>query len=114
MSGFRRRRIFAGFHDAATAAACGGAFALPHPGGGAYPCRLFEMHWWTARMPPVAPVRPPTTAMTDDAMPTGSGVDKDATADDDPGAAGTHGPPEEPLQLGARSWWRVLVRTVRE
>jgi membrane protein len=28
--------------------------------------------------------------------------------------AGTHGPPDEPSELGARSWWRVLVRTVRE
>jgi len=32
----------------------------------------------------------------------------------EPGRAGTHGPPEEPSQLGIRSWWRVLVRTVRE
>jgi membrane protein len=30
------------------------------------------------------------------------------------GTAGTYGPPEEPLDLGARSWWRVLVRTILE
>jgi len=41
-------------------------------------------------------------------------TNKDRTADDEPGAAGTHGPPEEPFQLGPRSWWRVLVRTVWE
>jgi len=41
-------------------------------------------------------------------------TNRDRTADDEPGAAGTHGPPEEPFQLGARSWWRVLVRTVWE
>jgi membrane protein len=41
-------------------------------------------------------------------------TNKDRTADDEPGTAGTHGPPEEPFQLGARSWWRVLVRTVWE
>jgi membrane protein len=55
--------------------------------------------------------------MTDDTTPTGSGVDGvdgARTADNEPGAAGTHGPPEEPFQLGARSWRRVLVRTMRE
>lgn len=28
--------------------------------------------------------------------------------------AGTHGPPEQPTDLGARSWWGVLKRTVLE
>jgi membrane protein len=52
--------------------------------------------------------------MTDDTTPTGSDVGDHPTAASDPGAAGTHGPPEEPFQLGARSWWRVLVRTFWE
>jgi membrane protein len=33
---------------------------------------------------------------------------------DEPGAAGTHGPPEQPTDLGARSWWQVLKRTIFE
>ena len=36
------------------------------------------------------------------------------SAVDEPGSAGTHGPPDQPTDLGARSWWRVLVRTIKE
>jgi membrane protein len=52
--------------------------------------------------------------MTDETAeaPRGAGEDGDAVGE--PGSAGTHGPPDQPSDLGARSWWRVLVRTVRE
>jgi membrane protein len=49
--------------------------------------------------------------MTDETarVPSGAGDDRG-----EPGSAGTHGPPEEPSELGIRSWWRVLVRTIWE
>lgn len=46
--------------------------------------------------------------MTDETAPDSAGDDRGV------GPAGTYGPPREPSDLGRRSWWRVLVRTVRE
>jgi membrane protein len=53
--------------------------------------------------------------MTDETAARGGtgGRDEPGSADE-PGFAGTHGPPDEPSELSGRSWWRVLVRTIRE
>jgi membrane protein len=52
--------------------------------------------------------------MADETARTGGRGDQDRDAVDGPATAGTYGPPDEPTDLSRRSWWRVLVRTVRE
>jgi membrane protein len=52
--------------------------------------------------------------MTDETAKAGSSASQRRRGVAEPGSAGTHGPPDEPTELGVRSWWRVLVRTIRE
>jgi membrane protein len=52
--------------------------------------------------------------MTDETARARSGAGEERNAVGGPGSAGTYGPPAEPSELGVRSWWRVLVRTIRE
>jgi membrane protein len=54
------------------------------------------------------------TAMTDETTRAHRDAGKDRSAVGGPGSAGTHGPPDVPSELSLRSWWRVLVRTIRE
>jgi membrane protein len=52
--------------------------------------------------------------MTDETAETRSGAGEDRGAVGEPGSAGTYGPPDAPTELSIPSWWRVLVRTIRE
>jgi membrane protein len=52
--------------------------------------------------------------MTDETARAGSGEGHDHSPAGEAGAAGTHGPPDGPSELSVRSWWQILLRTIRE